>query len=117
MREMCRRTSRLFSSTSSPWLRQSLALELRAAIDGNGGTGDPPCTVGRDKSDDIGDILRLADALQRLHAQRDLASRFGLREVRHIRVDDAGCDGVDAYAARPQDGGPVFHQRLDRSLG
>src|SRR3984957_3616738 len=97
--------------------REYVGLELRSAVHRNTDSGNPSCAVGRDICDDVGNILGLADALQCLHAQRDLASRFCLRKIRHIRVDDTGCDGINAYGARAKDGGPVFDQRLNRSFG
>src|SRR5271156_2806537 len=85
-------------------------LKLRTAIDGNTGARDPARRIGRHKSDYVGNILGLAESLQCLHAQRDLASRFCFREIRHIRVDDAWSDGVYSNAARPENGSPVLRR-------
>src|SRR5580698_4439447 len=82
-------------------------LELRTAIDGNTGTRDPARRPGRHKNDYIGNILGPAESLQRLHPQRDLASRLRLRETRHIRIDDARSDSVYADAAGPENSCPV----------
>src|SRR5277367_3253454 len=77
------------------------ALEFRPAVDRNACTGDPPCGVGCDKGDDVGHVLGLADSLQRLDAEGILLARFGLREARHVSVDDSRRDGVNTDAARP----------------
>src|SRR5258705_9940094 len=92
-------------------------LKLRTTIDGNTGTSDPARTIRRYKSDYVGDVFRLAYSLQCLHSQRDLSTRFCLRKIRHIRVDDSWCDSIYAYAARPENGGPVFNQSLNCSFG
>ncbi len=52
------------------------------SVDGNACAGDPAGLIRREESDYIRDILRLADALQRLHIQRDLTAGFRLGEVR-----------------------------------
>jgi hypothetical protein len=77
----------------------------------------PARRIGRYKSDYVGNILGFTDSLQRLHSQRDLASRFCLREIRHIRVDDSWSDSVYAYATRPENGGPVLDQSLKCPFG
>src|ERR1700687_1885195 len=82
-------------------------LKLRTAIDRNTGTCDPARCIGRHKSDYVGDVVGFAESLQRLHPQRDLASRFCLREIGHIRVDYSWCDSVYAYAVRPENSCPV----------
>ena len=87
--------------------------------DGNTGSRDPSRTIGRHKSDYVGNILRFAfESLQCLHSQRDLATRFGLREIRHIRVDfDSWCDSVYTDAARPgEDCGPILDQSFQAAL-
>src|SRR5260370_40924618 len=91
-------------------------LKLRTAIDGNTGSCNPSRTIGCHKSDYVGNILGFAESLQRLHSQCDFATRFGLREIRHIGVDDAGSNSVYAYAARPKKSGPVLDQSLKRSF-
>jgi hypothetical protein len=65
-------------------------LELRAAVDSNRIAGDPAGVVGCEESDDPSDIIRLGDALQGLHPQRDIATRIRLREVGHVCFDDTG---------------------------
>src|SRR5271168_4134760 len=92
-------------------------LELRTAIDGDTGTRDPTRRIRGHKSDYVGNILGFTEPLQRLHSQRDLASRFCLREVRHIGVDDTGSDGVHAYTARSEYGGPVLDQSVKCAFG
>src|SRR5947209_13712104 len=91
-------------------------LKLRTTIDRDAGTSDPARTVGRYKSDYVGDVLGFADSLQCLHSQCDLATRFCLRKIRHVRVDYFWCNGIYAYAARPENGGPVLNQSLNCSL-
>ena len=59
----------------------------------------------------------LPDALERLHAHHGGAAVFGLGEVRHVGVDHAGRDRVDADAARAERRGEIFHQRVDGALG
>jgi short chain dehydrogenase len=99
-------------------LRSSLYwLQLRAAIDWNARTCDPARSIGRRKSDYVGDVFRFADPLQCLHPQRDLAARFCLRKIRHICVDYSWCDSIYAYATWPENGGPVFDQSLNCSFG
>ena len=46
-----------------------------------------------------------------------VAALFGLGEVRHVGVDHAGRDGIDADAARAERRGEVLHQRVDGALG
>src|SRR6266850_1367661 len=94
----------------------TLSVKLQTTINGDTGTSDPARTIGRYKSDYVGDVFRLAYSLQCLHSQRDLATRFCLRKIRHLRVDDSWCDSIYAYAARPENGGPVFNQSLNCSF-
>src|SRR5712692_2511344 len=107
----------LTATTRTVRLSVNPALEFRSTVDRDTGSRDPSRPIGRQKSNYVGDILGLADSLQCLHSQGDLASRFCLRKIRHIRVDYAWCDSVYAYAARPENGGPVLDQSLKCSLG
>src|SRR6201984_1384590 len=92
-------------------------LQLRAAIDWNARACDPACLVRSQERDYVSNILGLADTLQCLHSQRGLTARFSLRETRHICVDYAWRNSVNAYAARPENGLPVLDQRLKCSFG
>src|SRR5713101_3599290 len=38
-------------------------------------------------------------------------------KFRHIRVNYSWCDSIYAYAARPENGGPILDQSLNCSLG
>src|SRR5260370_14256333 len=69
-------------------------LKLGTAIDGNTGSCNPTRTIGCHKSDYVGNILGFAEPLEGLHSQCDLAPRFCLSEIRHIRVDYPGRDSV-----------------------
>src|SRR5271155_174260 len=53
-------------------------LELRAAIDVYRVAGDPPGIFGCQEGDDATDIVRLRNALKRLHAEHKLLARFSL---------------------------------------
>src|ERR1700731_3188885 len=92
------------------------ALKLRPAIDWNTRTGNPARTVRCHKSDYVGDVFGFADSLQCLHSERELATRFCLRKIRHIRVNYSWCDSIDAYAARSENGGPILNQSLNCSF-
>src|SRR6267378_4703233 len=69
------------------------ASELRAAIDSDGIPGNPARIVGGEKSDDATDVVRLGNSLQRLHAERGIASRVRFGQARHVSRDDAGRHG------------------------
>jgi hypothetical protein len=64
---------------------------------------------GSEEFDNGSDVIRLADALERLHTDHRVTARFGLSEVRHVGVDHAGRDGVDSDAARAKRRGEIFH--------
>jgi hypothetical protein len=44
------------------------ALEFRSTVDRDTGSGDPARSIGRQESNYVGDILGLAESLQRLHS-------------------------------------------------
>ena len=92
-------------------------LEFCAAVDWDAGSGDPACFVGGEEGYYVGDVFGFAEALDGLHSESEFAACFCLGEVRYVGVDYAGCDGVDAYAARAEDGGPVFDQGFECSFG
>src|SRR6266478_5905583 len=62
------------------------------------------------------DIIGLADPLERLHAENEGLALVGLDEVRHVGVDHARRDRVNADAARPERCREILHQRVDRAL-
>jgi hypothetical protein len=72
------------------------------AVDVNGIANDPPGVFGCQEGDNAADVVGLRNALERLHPKDDLASGIRLGEVRHIRLDDAGCDSIDADTAHAQ---------------
>src|SRR6266849_234728 len=45
--------------------------ELRSAIDPHRVAGDPTCVVGGEEGDHATDVVRLGEALQSLHAERE----------------------------------------------
>ena len=77
-------------------------LQLRSAVDWNIGSRDPACPIGRQESNHVGNVLGLADSLQRLHSQRDLTSCFCLCKIRHIRVDYAGATAFTRMPRGPR---------------
>jgi len=74
--------------------------ELRAAVDVNGIANDPPASSHARKA--TTPPMSSRNALERLHPKDDLASGIRLGEVRHVRLDDAGCDSIDADTAHAQ---------------
>src|SRR6266849_2657002 len=84
--------------------------ELRAAIDVDGIAGDPPGIFGCQEGDNATDVVGLRNALERLHPKDELASGVRLGEVRHVRLDDARCHGIDADTARAKQRGEMLHQ-------
>ena len=83
-------------------------LEFRASVYGDAGTGDPAGAIRGEEGDYVSYVFRLADAFERLHGEGEFAAGFGLGEVGHVGLDDAGGDGVDANALRAEDGCPVL---------
>src|SRR5437016_5925853 len=90
--------------------------ELRTAIDADGVAGDPTCVVRGEERHNRADIIWLADPLERLHAEDGSLALVGLDEVRHVGVDHARRDCVNADAPRPESCREVLHQRVDRAL-
>ena len=90
--------------------------KLGAAIDVDGVAGDPSGVVGGEEGDHAADVVRLGEALQGLHAEREFPARIGLGEVRHVGLDHARGDGVHANTARAKHEGEVLHQRVDGTL-
>ena len=82
----------------------------------DGVAADPARVVRREEGDDATDIVRLGDALQRLDAERELASRVRLGEVRHVGLHGAWRHRIDADATLAEHGGEVLYQRVDRPL-
>src|ERR1700704_663448 len=91
--------------------------ELRAAIDADGIAGDPPGIFGCQEGDNTTDVVGLRNALERLHPKDELAARVCLGEVRHVRLDDTGRDGIDADTACAKHRGEMLHQGVDGALG
>src|SRR5712671_2712920 len=90
--------------------------ELRAAIHADGIAGDPTRVLRGEERHHRADIIGLADPLERLHAENRGLALVSLDEVRHIGVDHARRDRVDADAARPERRREILHQRVDRAL-
>ena len=65
---------------------------------------------------DRSNIGWFSDTLQGLHPKGEFAAILCLREARHICVDDAGCDSIDADAARAECRGEMLHQAVNRPL-
>src|SRR6266850_7193531 len=76
--------------------------ELRTAIDADGVAGDPTRVVRGEERHNRADIIWLADPLERLHAEDGSLALVGLDEIRHVGVDHARRDGVNADAPRPE---------------
>src|SRR6266403_2120217 len=64
--------------------------------------GDPPRVLRGKELHNRANIIGLADPLERLHAENEGLALVGLDEVRHVGVDHARRDRVDADAARPE---------------
>lgn len=58
-----------------------IGLQLGTSINGNDCAGYPAGVIRTEKSNHVRDVRRLADSLQRLHAERDASARFGLGEI------------------------------------
>src|SRR5580700_1675484 len=83
----------------------------------DGIAGDPPGIFGCQEGDDAADIVRLRKALKRLQAERKLAARVSLGEIRHIGLDDTGRDSVDADTAGAEKRGEMLHESVDGAFG
>src|SRR3954452_9766279 len=90
--------------------------ELRTAIDADGVAGDPTRILRGEERHNRADLIGLADPLERLHAEDGSLALVGLYEVRHVSVDHARRDCVNADAPRPESCREVLHQRVDRAL-
>src|SRR5882757_10272842 len=90
--------------------------ELRAAIHADGIAGDPTRVLRGEERHNRADIIGLADPLERLHAENGSLALVGLYEVRHVGVDHARRDRVNADAARPERRREVLHQCVDCAL-
>src|SRR6266571_3202947 len=113
-----------WSCVISPAVRAS---ELRAAIHVDGIAGNPPSVLRGEERHNRADIIRLADPLERLHAENEGLALVGLDEVRHVGVDHARRDRVNADAVRPEgrdenyaaalaeDGKQLLHQEIRRA--
>src|SRR5262249_40105585 len=72
--------------------------ELGAAVDMDRVAGDP-ARVGRsEEGDDVADVIRLGDPLQRLQAEGVVTALVRLGKGRHVGCDHAGRDRVDTNA-------------------
>src|ERR1700730_2274588 len=91
--------------------------EFRAAIDMNRIAGDPAGVVGSKEGDHTAYIVRLGEALQDLHAEGEIPARIGLGEVRHIGLDHARGDSVDADTASAEERGELLHESVDGAFG
>jgi hypothetical protein len=91
--------------------------EFGAAIGMDDLASNPAGIVGCQECHDTSDIIGLRMAFQRLHAEGEIAARVGPGEARHVGLDDARSDGIDAYAMRPKGDGEVLDQGIDRTLG
>ncbi len=60
--------------------------------------------------------LPVAETFQRLHPDGGCATGIGFGEARHLGCYDARRDGIDADATRPERGGEVLNQCVDRTL-
>src|SRR6476619_766132 len=90
--------------------------ELRTAIYANGVASDPTRVLRGQERHNRADIVGLADPLERLHAENERLALIGLDEVRHVGVDHARRDRVNADAPRPERRREVLYQRVDRAL-
>ena len=83
----------------------------------DGITGDPTRIFGREERNDATDIVRLRQALERLHAERQVAAGVRLGEARHIGVDHTGRNRSDADPTGAKQRGKMLHQRVNGALG
>src|SRR5438105_13440401 len=73
--------------------------------------------VGRQKCDRFGNVLRRAERADRDAAAAQRAHLGVLVDRRaHSGVDEAGCDGIDANAVRPERQREVLRQQRDAGL-
>src|SRR5882757_11207125 len=94
-----------------------LISKIRAAIDADGIARDPSGVLGCQEGDHATDVVGPREALQRLHAQRDVAARACLGEVQHVRLDDTGRDGIDADTTFAELRSEMLYQSVDGALG
>src|SRR5580692_5739583 len=78
---------------------------------------NPSRLVGCKEHDDIGHVVRFADSFKRLHAERDLATRFRFGEIRHVCFDDTWGNSIHANAPRAKKCSPVLDERFDGAFG
>src|ERR1700716_1705586 len=90
--------------------------ELRATIHADGVAGNPTRVLRGEERHNRADIIGLADPLERLNTEHEGLALVGLDEVRHVGVDHARRDRVNADTARPERRREVLHQRVDRAL-
>jgi C4-dicarboxylate-specific signal transduction histidine kinase len=83
----------------------------------DGVPGDPPGIFGCKEGDDTADVVGLRKTLQRLHAQGEVTTSVCLGEIRHVRLNNTGCYGIDADAACAKHRGEMLHQSVDGALG
>jgi hypothetical protein len=83
----------------------------------DGIAGDPARIFGREKGNDATDIVRLCEALERLHAECKVAAAVRLGEVRHFGLDHTGRHRIDADPTGAKQRGEMFHQRVNSALG
>src|SRR5207237_8576477 len=81
----------------------------------NGGASDPTRDLRDEDRHNRANIIGLADPLERLHAENEGLALVGLDEVRHVGIDHARRDRVnaDAPAARapPRSTSPACRSR------
>src|SRR5713101_5455883 len=77
---------------------------------------DPARVFGCQEGDNTTDVVGLRQALECLHAQCEVPARLRLGEIRHVRLDYTGRDGIDAYAAYAKQRGEMLHQGVDGAL-
>src|SRR5260370_31741502 len=58
----------------------------------------------------------MRQALACVHGQWAVPPRLRLGEIRHVRLDSTGRDGIDAYAAYAKQRGEMLHQGVDGAL-
>ena len=69
------------------------------------------------ESDDVGDVVRLRETLESLHAERSGATLVGLERVFALLCNEAWCNAVYTNPARTQRECEMLHESIESTFG
>src|SRR4051812_40569644 len=82
----------------SPWRQDSAGDPAPGDVDGD--TGEPGGGIGGEEERDLGDVVREAEPVQRMHGRNLLLHRGRHEPGDPLRADGRRGDRVDPYATR-----------------